>query len=107
MDGNHETSAYRALRKSAYRRKYEKALLFGGKRFTFSALLARTEYAYNTFRQMGVEPVSGSASACPTARICLLPFMGFRGWARLAYWRIRRLPRGNSRCRWRLPAHGG
>lgn len=76
MDGNHETSAYRALRKSAYRRKYEKALLFGGKRFTFSALLARTEYAYNTFRQMGVEPGERVCLCLPNCPDLLASFYG-------------------------------
>ena len=51
----HFSSAYRSFRLSAYRNKYEKALLFGGKSFTFGALLVRAEYAYNTFLQMGVE----------------------------------------------------
>lgn len=47
-------SAYRDFRKSAYRKKYEKALIFGGKALTYGALLSRAEYAYNTFCQMGV-----------------------------------------------------
>lgn len=48
-------SAYREFRVSAYRNKYEKALLFGGKKFAYQNLLLRAEYAYNTFRQMGIE----------------------------------------------------
>ena len=55
-------SAYRSFRIGAYRNKYEKALLFGGKSFTFGALMVRAEYAYNTFRQMGIEA---------GARVCL------------------------------------
>ena len=55
MDEKKAGSAYRAFRVCAYRKKYETALLFGGKAFTYGALLSRSEYAYNTFRQMGVE----------------------------------------------------
>lgn len=56
MDLNKEGSAYRAFRSCAYRNKYETALIFGGKSFAYGRLLARMEQAYNTFRQMGIEP---------------------------------------------------
>ena len=47
-------TAYRDLRVTAYRKKYEPALSFGGKTLTYGVLLNRVEYAYNTFCQMGV-----------------------------------------------------
>ena len=47
-------SAYRALRVTAYRKKYETALYYGGKSMTYGILLNRVEYAYNTFCQMGI-----------------------------------------------------
>lgn len=56
MDQNQTGSAYRAFRVCAYRHKYENALLVGGRSFTFSDLLTRSEYCYNSFRQLGIEP---------------------------------------------------
>ncbi|MBQ7096146.1 MAG: AMP-binding protein [Clostridia bacterium] len=56
MDLKREGSAYRAYRTCAYRNKYETALIFGGKSFTYGELLSGAEQAYNTFRQMGIEP---------------------------------------------------
>ena len=44
------------MRNCAYRNRYEPALLFGGKSWSYGQLLERMEQAYNTFRQMGVEP---------------------------------------------------
>ncbi|MBQ3085330.1 MAG: AMP-binding protein [Clostridia bacterium] len=49
-------SAYLSFRSCAYRRKYETALIYCGTTLSFSELLNRVEYAYNTFCQMGVEP---------------------------------------------------
>ncbi len=49
------STAYRSFRGTAYRKKYDTALLFGGKAFSFEELLNRSEWAYNSFRQMGVE----------------------------------------------------
>lgn len=55
MDEHKIGSAYRAFRVCAYRQKYDTALWFGSSSFTFGELLDRAEYAYNSFRQMGVE----------------------------------------------------
>ncbi len=55
MDEHKIGSAYRAFRVCAYRQKYDIALWFGSSSFTFGELLNRAEYAYNSFRQMGVE----------------------------------------------------
>ena len=49
-------SAYREFRAAAYRNKYEPALIFGGRHYSYEQLLERIEQSYNTFRQMGVEP---------------------------------------------------
>lgn len=54
MEEKERSSAYRDFRLAAYRKKYEPALIFGGKTIQFGALLDRVEYAYNTFCQMGV-----------------------------------------------------
>lgn len=54
MDYTERNSAYRDFRISAYRKKYDTALIYGGKAFSFGTLLSRAEYAYNTFCQMGV-----------------------------------------------------
>lgn len=70
------SSAYRAFRQSAYRNKYEKALLFGGKSFTYGALLVRAEYAYNTFLQMGVEEGEKVALWLPDCPDLLASFYG-------------------------------
>lgn len=70
------SSAYRAFRRSAYRNKYEKALLFGGKSFTYGALLVRAEYAYNTFAQMGVEEGDRVALWLPDCPDLLASFYG-------------------------------
>ena len=72
----HLSSAYRAFRQSAYRNKYEKALLFGGKNFTYGALLVRAEYAYNTFLQMGVEEGDRVALWLPDCPDLLASFYG-------------------------------
>lgn len=72
----HFSSAYRSFRLSAYRNKYEKALLFGGKSFTFGALLVRAEYAYNTFLQMGVEEGDCVALWLPDCPDLLASFYG-------------------------------
>ncbi len=55
MEMSKNSSAYRSFRGTAYRKKYDIALLFGGKAFSFEELLNRSEWAYNSFRQMGVE----------------------------------------------------
>lgn len=70
------SSAYRAFRRSAYRNKYEKALIFGGKTFTFGALLVRAEYAYNTFLQMGLEEGDRVALWLPDCPDLLASFYG-------------------------------
>ena len=62
MEQNERNSAYRDLRVSAYRKKYDIALIYGGKSISFGTLLSRVEYAYNTFCQMGITPGS---------RVCL------------------------------------
>lgn len=49
-------SAYRDFRITAYRNKYESALLYGGKGWTYGQILERIEQAYNTFCQMDVRP---------------------------------------------------
>ncbi len=69
-------SAYRSFRVQAYRNKYEKALLFGGKSFTFGALLVRAEYAYNTFCQMGISPGERVALWLPDCPDLLASFYG-------------------------------
>ncbi len=51
-----ESTAYRAFRVTAYRHKYEPALLYGGRSFSYGDLLNRVEYTYNSLRQLGVEP---------------------------------------------------
>lgn len=70
------SSAYRAFRGCAYRNKYEKALLFGGKSFTYGALLVRAEYAYNSFCQMGVEQGERVALWLPDCPDLLASFYG-------------------------------
>ena len=70
------SSAYRAFRASAYRNKYETALLFGGKSTTFGALLVRAEYAYNTFCQMGIEAGERVALWLPDCPDLLASFYG-------------------------------
>lgn len=55
MSNQKDGTAYRQLRGTAYRKKYETALNFSGTLLSFGDLLSRAEYAYNTFRQMGVE----------------------------------------------------
>ena len=50
-----QSSAYRSFRSTAYRKKYDIALYFGLRPFSFGDLLSRSEYAYNSFRQMGIE----------------------------------------------------
>ena len=69
-------SAYRSFRVQAYRNKYEKALLFGGKSFTFGALLVRSEYAYNTFCQMGITAGEKVALWLPDCPDLLASFYG-------------------------------
>ncbi len=69
-------SAYRSFRIQAYRNKYEKALLFGGKSFTFGALLVRAEYAYNTFCQMGIAPGERVALWLPDCPDLLASYYG-------------------------------
>lgn len=69
-------SAYRSFRVQAYRNKYEKALFFGGKSFTFGALLVRAEYAYNTFCQMGIRPAERVALWLPDCPDLLASFYG-------------------------------
>lgn len=56
MQQTERSSAYRDFRISAYRNKYELALRYGGKIFSYGLLLSRAEYAYNTFCQMGIVP---------------------------------------------------
>lgn len=69
-------SAYRDLRVTAYRKKYEPALIYGGKTFQFSALLSRAEYAYNTFTQMGVLPGERVCLWLPNCPDLLASFYG-------------------------------
>ncbi len=54
-DKKTKNSAYLAFRASAYRKKYEDALIYCGTTIHYANLLSRVEYAYNTFCQMGVE----------------------------------------------------
>lgn len=75
MDSYFET-AYRSLRRSAYRNKYEKALCCGGRSLTFGALLKQAEHAYNTFRQMGVEPGEPVCLCLPNSPELAVAFYG-------------------------------
>ncbi len=69
-------SAYRAFRQSAYRNKYETALVYGDKTFRYGLLLTRAEYAYNTFCQMGVEPGERVVLCLPNCPDLLASFYG-------------------------------
>ena len=68
MEQTERHSAYRDFRISAYRKKYDVALIYGGKEVSFGVLLNRVEYVYNTFCQMGITPgdrVSLCLPNCP------------------------------------------
>ncbi len=76
MDLKKEGSAYRAYRTRAYRNKYDIALVFGGKSFTYGTLLSGAEQAYNTFRQMGLEPLERICIWLPNCPDLLRIFYG-------------------------------
>ncbi len=76
MERTERNSAYRDFRVSAYRKKYDTALLYGGKSVSFGALLSRVEYAYNTFCQMGVTPGSRVCLWLPNCPDLLASFYG-------------------------------
>lgn len=76
MEEKECNSAYRDLRVSAYRKKYEPALIFGGKTLLFGALLSRVEYAYNSFCQMGVTAGSRVCLWLPNCPDLLASFYG-------------------------------
>lgn len=71
-----KNSAYRDFRVSAYRKKYDVALHFGGKNITFGTLLNRVEYAYNTFCQMGIKAGSRVCLWLPNCPDLLASFYG-------------------------------
>lgn len=71
-----KNSAYRDFRVSAYRKKYDIALQFGGKNITFGTLLNRAEYAYNTFCQMGIAAGSRVCLWLPNCPDLLASFYG-------------------------------
>lgn len=76
MEEQERNSAYRNFRVSAYRKKYEPALIFGGKTFLFGALLSRAEYAYNSFCQMGLTAGSRVCLWLPNCPDLLASFYG-------------------------------
>ncbi len=76
MEQAERNSAYRDFRVSAYRKKYEIALIYGGKSISFGALLSRVEYAYNTFCQMGITPGSRVCLWLPNCPDLLASFYG-------------------------------
>lgn len=76
MEQKERNSAYRDFRVSAYRKKYDTALIYGGKSISFGALLNRVEYAYNTFCQMGVVPGDRVCLWLPNCPDLLASFYG-------------------------------
>lgn len=76
MEQAERNSAYRDFRISAYRKKYDIALVYGGKYVSFGALLSRVEYAYNTFCQMGLTPGSRVCLCLPNCPDLLASFYG-------------------------------
>ncbi len=76
MQEKERNSAYRDFRISAYRKKYDIALIFGGKSIPFGTLLNRAEYAYNTFCQMGLTPGSRVCLWLPNCPDLLASFYG-------------------------------
>ncbi len=76
MQENQFESIYKAFRQTAYRMRYESALLFGRRNLTFGALLTRAEYAYNTFCQMGIEPGQRVCLWLPNCPDLLTSFYG-------------------------------
>ncbi len=76
MQENQFGSVYKAFRKTAYRLKYDSALRFGRRDLTYGALLARAEYAYNTFCQMGIEPGQRVCIWLPNCPDLLTSFYG-------------------------------
>lgn len=71
-----QENVYKSFRKTAYRLKYDSALRFGRRNLTFGALLSRAEYAYNTFRQMGIEPGQRVCIWLPNCPDLLTSFYG-------------------------------
>ena len=69
-------SAYRQFRETAYRKRYEPALLFGGYSWSYGRLIERIEQAYNTFRQMGVEQGERVCLWLPSCPDLLCAFYG-------------------------------
>lgn len=76
MEHQEFESVYRAFRQTAYRKKYETALIYGRRRISYGVLLTRIEYAYNTFRQMGVEPGDRVCLWLPNCPDLLTSFYG-------------------------------
>ncbi len=76
MEKKEHNSAYLDFRGSAYRKKYEPALIFGGKTVTYGMLLKRVEYAYNTFCQMGLAPGERVCLWLPNCPDLLASFYG-------------------------------
>lgn len=76
MQENQFESVYKAFRQTAYRLRYESALLFGRRDLTYGALLTRAEYAYNTFCQMGIEPGQRVCLWLPNCPDLLTSFYG-------------------------------
>lgn len=76
MEPSEKNSAYRDFRVTAYRKKYDPALIFGGKTFSYGVLLNRAEYAYNTFMQMGITPGQRVCLWLPNCPDLLASFYG-------------------------------
>ncbi len=76
MQEKERHSAYLDFRGSAYRKKYDPALIYGGRSFSFGTLLNRAEYAYNTFCQMGLTPGSRVCLWLPNCPDLLASFYG-------------------------------